>query len=153
MQTNRDASARDTRGRDTSARNTRTGDARDTRSFGELFSQLAGDLGLLVQQEVALAKKEFQTALVQAGIGVVALAVALTLATVGLIAVLTSVILALALVMPHWAAALVVGLIFIVLAGVAAYLGIQRLRKLKLIPERTAQTLRDDVAMIREKAQ
>ena len=153
MQTDRDASARDTRGRDTSARNTRTGDARDTRSFGELFSQLAGDLGLLVQQEIALAKKEFQTALVQAGIGVVALAVALTLATVGLIAVLTSVILALALVMPHWAAALVVGLIFIVLAGVAAYLGIQRLRKLKLIPERTAQTLRDDVAMIREKAQ
>ena len=148
MQTDRDTSARNT-----SARNTRTGDARDTRSFGELFSQLAGDLGLLVQQEIALAKKEFQTALVQAGIGVVALAVALTLATVGLIAVLTSVILALALVMPHWAAALVVGLIFIVLAGVAAYLGIQRLRKLKLIPERTAQTLRDDVAMIREKAQ
>ncbi len=126
--------------------------ARDPRSFGELFSKLAGDLGLLVQQEIALAKKEFLAALIQVGIGAVALAVALTLATVGLIAVLTSVILALALLMPHWAAALVVGLIFIVLAGVAAYLGIQRLRKLKLIPERTAQTLRDDVAMIREKA-
>ena len=133
-------------------RDTRSTGDPNPRSFGELFSQLAGDLGLLVQQEVALAKKEFQGALIQAGIGAVALAVALTLATVGLIAVLTSVILALALVMPHWAAALLVGLIFNVLAGVVANHGIQPLRKLKLNPERTAQTLRDDVAMIREKA-
>lgn len=124
---------------------------RDTRPFSELFSGLARDLGLLVQQEVALAKKELRQALVQAGIGAVALAVALTLATVGLVAVFTSVILALALVMPHWAAALLVGVLFLVLAGVVAYLGIQRLRKLKLVPERTAQTLREDVAMVREK--
>ena len=56
-------------------RDTRSTGDPNTRSFGELFSQLAGDLGLLVQQEVALAKKEFQGALIQAGIGAVALAV------------------------------------------------------------------------------
>ncbi len=126
---------------------------RETRSFGDLFSQLAGDTSLLVQQEVALAKKEFQASLAQAVGGVIVLAVGGVLATVGLIAILTSVILALALVMPHWAAALLVGAIFVILGIVFALVGVNRLRKLKLIPERTAQTLKDDAAMIREKAQ
>ena len=126
---------------------------RETRSFGDLFSQLAGDTSLLVQQEVALAKKEFQASLAQAVGGIIVLAVGGVLATVGLIAILTSVILALALVMPHWAAALLVGAIFVILGVVFALAGVNRLRKLKLIPERTTQTLKDDAAMIREKAQ
>lgn len=126
---------------------------RDTRPLGELFSQLAGDTTLLLRQEIALAKKEFQGALAQAVGGAIALAIGGVLATVGLIAILTSVILALALVMPHWAAALVVGILFVVLAAVFVFLGINRLRKLKLIPERTARTLKDDAAMIREKVQ
>lgn len=126
---------------------------RETRSFGDLFSQLAGDTSLLVQQEVALAKKEFQASLAQAVGGIIVLAVGGVLATVGLIAILTSVILALALVMPHWAAALLVGAIFVILGVIFALTGVNRLRKLKLIPERTAQTLKDDAAMIREKAQ
>lgn len=125
---------------------------RDTRSFGDLFSQLAGDLSLLLRQEVALAKKEFQEALAQAVGGAISLAVGGVLATVGLIAILTSVILALALIMPHWAAALLVGAIFVVLGIIFVMLGINRLKKLKLIPERTTQTLKDDAAMIREKA-
>lgn len=125
---------------------------RDTRPLGELFSQLAGDTTLLLRQEIALAKKEFQGALAQAVGGAIALAIGGVLATVGLVAILTSVILALALVMPHWAAALLVGAIFVVLGGVFVVLGINRMRKLKLIPERTARTLKDDAAMIREKA-
>lgn len=125
---------------------------RDTRSFGDLFSQLAGDLSLLLRQEVALAKKEFQEALAQAVGGAISLAVGGVLATVGLIAILTSVILALALIMPHWAAALLVGAIFVILGVIFVMLGINRLKKLKLIPERTTQTLKDDAAMIREKA-
>ena len=127
--------------------------AGETRSFSALFSGLMSDIGLLIQQEVALAKKEFQGALAQAVVGVVVLAVGGILATVGLIAVLTSIVLALALVMPDWAAALLVGVVFLVLGAIFAWIGINRMRKLKLIPERTAQTLKEDVAMIREKTQ
>ncbi len=127
--------------------------AGESRSFSTLFSGLMSDIGLLIQQEVALAKKEFQGALSQAVVGIVVLAVGGILATVGLVAVLTSIILALALVMPHWAAALLVGVVFLILGAVFAWLGISRMRKLKLIPERTAQTLKDDAAMIREKVQ
>lgn len=128
-------------------------DAREARSFSTLFSGLMSDIGLLIQQEVALAKKEFQGALAQAVVGIVVLAVGGILATVGLIAVLTSIILALALVMPHWAAALLVGVLFLVVGAIFAWVGVNRMRKLKLIPERTAQTLKDDAAMIREKVQ
>ncbi len=136
-------------------RNTNTGantsSERETRSFGDLFSQLTGDTTLLLRQEVALAKKEFQQALAQAVGGAISLAVGGILATVGLIAVLTSVILALALIMPDWAAALLVGVIFLVLAFIFVMLGVNRLKKLKLIPERTSQTLKEDAEMIREK--
>ena len=125
----------------------------ETRTFSTLFSGLMSDIGLLIQQEVALAKKEFQGALAQAVVGIIVLAVGGILASVGLVAVLASIILALALVMPHWAAALVVGVVFLVLGAVFAFIGINRMRKLKLIPERTAQTLKDDVAMVREKVQ
>ena len=124
---------------------------RETRSFGDLFSQLTNDTTLLLRQEVALAKKELQQALAQAVGGVVSLAVGGVLATVGLVAVLISVILALALVMPDWAAALLVGAIFLVLALVFVMLGINRLKKVKLTPERTSQTLKEDAEMIREK--
>ena len=124
---------------------------RETRSFSDLFSQLTSDTTLLLRQEVALAKKEFQQALAQAVGGAISLAVGGILATVGLIAVLTSVILALALIMPDWAAALLVGVIFLVLAFIFVMLGINRLKKLKLIPERTSQTLKEDAEMIREK--
>ncbi len=131
---------------------TSAGDAPgENRSFSTLFSGLMSDIGLLIQQEVALAKKEFQGALAQAVVGVVVLAVGGILASVGLIAVLTSIVLALALVMPHWAAALIVGVVFLILGAVFALIGVNRMRKLKLIPERTAQTLKDDVAMVREK--
>ena len=124
---------------------------RETRSFGDLFSQLTSDTTLLLRQEVALAKKEFQQALAQAVGGAISLAVGGILATVGLIAVLTSVILALALIMPDWAAALLVGVIFLVLAFIFVMLGVNRLKKLKLIPERTSQTLKEDAEMFREK--
>jgi uncharacterized membrane protein YqjE len=124
---------------------------RETRSFGDLFSQLTSDTTLLLRQEVALAKKEFQQALAQAVGGAISLAVGGILATVGLIAVLTSVILALALIMPDWAAALLVGVVFLVLALIFVMLGINRLKKLKLMPERTSQTLKEDAEMIREK--
>ena len=125
--------------------------ADESRSFSALFSGLMSDIGLLIQQEVALAKKEFQGALAQAVLGIIVLAVGGILASVGLVAVLASIVLALALVMPHWAAALIVGVVFLILGAVFALIGINRMRKLKLIPERTAQTLKDDVAMVREK--
>lgn len=128
-----------------------SGQERETPSFGELFGQLARDLGLLLQQEVALAKKEFQQALGQAALGAIILLVAGVLATVGLVLLLSAVVLALALVLPHWAAALLVGLVFLVLAGLGAWLGIRRLAKLRLIPERTLRTLKEDAAMFREK--
>lgn len=124
---------------------------RDVRPLGELFSKLASDVSLLIRQEIALAKKEFGQMLGQALGGAVSLVIGAVLATVGLLALLAALILALALVMPHWAAALVVGLAFIVVGAILAVIGINRLKKLKLIPERTARTLQDDAEMVREK--
>lgn len=127
------------------------GSEQDARSFSELFAQLAHDLSLLFRQEAALAKQEFSGMLKQALLGAVLLVVGGLVASVGLVALLSALVLALALVMPHWAAALVVGLAFLALGGLGMYFGIRHMGELRLVPERTAQSLRASVRMVREK--
>jgi predicted membrane metal-binding protein len=124
---------------------------RNTRSFGALFSQLAADIGLLMQQEAQLAKGEFKEMLVKLLIGLGVLAVGGLIAMVGLVALLCAVVLALALVMPHWAATLVVGLLFLVVGGLSMMFGVQRMRDFKLVPERTLTSLKQTLAMVRER--
>ncbi|ADI15314.1 phage holin family protein [Truepera radiovictrix] len=124
---------------------------RDTRPLGELLSKLASDVSLLVRQEVALAKKEFSQTLGQAVGGAVVLIIGAVLAIAGTLALLAALILALSLVMAPWAAALVVGLGFLLIGAILAVIGINRLKKLQLVPERTARTLQEDAEMVREK--
>ena len=127
------------------------GSDRDTRSFGALFSQLAADISLLMQQEAQLAKGEYKEMLVKLLIGLGVLAVGGLIAMVGLVALLCAVVLALALVMPHWAATLVVGLLFLIIGGLSMVFGVQRMRHFKLVPERTLNSLRQTLAMVRER--
>lgn len=123
----------------------------DTRSFRTLFSQLAADLSLLLRQEARLAKGEYREMFIQVALGLAVLLVGSVLAGVGLVALLCAIVLALALVMPYWAAALVMGLIFAILGALALYLGVKRLRHFRLLPERTARSLRATAAMVRER--
>ena len=57
---------------------------------------------------------------------------------------------ALALVIPTWAAALIVGMIIIVVGGLFAKSGLGMLSLRTLTPDRTAQSLQKDARMVRE---
>jgi hypothetical protein len=117
----------------------------DSRSTPELVKAIASDTATLVRKEVELARQEITEALVaraKAGgafgaAGVMGLYMLLFLAVAGA--------LALALVLPAWAAFLIVGGVFMVFAGGAAMFGRMRIKHASMAPEETKRTVKEDV--------
>jgi uncharacterized membrane protein YqjE len=121
------------------------------RSLATLLSDLAGETVELFRQELALFKAELQEKLNRAGSGAAALAAAALIAFSAWLFLLLAAVFALAIVVPLWAAALIVGVLVLVIAGVLALYGRNRLRADALTPERTLRSLREDRAWIRER--
>jgi uncharacterized membrane protein len=119
-------------------------------SLGKLFSDLTEKTSLLMRQEVALAKKELGETVSQALSDVISLAVGAALAYIGLLALVAAAILGLALVLPAWASALIVGAIIVLIGGVLLLRGLNNLKKLDLMPRRTVDTLKEDVQAVKE---
>ena len=122
----------------------------EQRSLGELFKELAGDLGVLVQKEALLAKTELagkarfaakNGALVAIG-GVVAFYASLVL--VG------ALVLALGTAIPLWAAALLVGLVLAAGAAALALIGTKKLRQVDPKPRETIRTMKENQLWLRE---
>ena len=125
--------------------------ARAERSIGALFSDLASETAELFRQELALFKAEMQEKLGKAGVGAAALAAAALIAFSGWLFLLLAAVYALAIVVPPWAAALIVGVLVLAIAGVLALIGRSRMRADALTPERTLRSLREDQAWIKER--
>ncbi|MDB6046483.1 MAG: phage holin family protein [Gammaproteobacteria bacterium] len=113
-----------------------------------LLRRLTEDVSKLFRQEVALATAEITRSLTGVVRGAAWLAIAGALLFAGLLVLLAAAVLALALILPSWAAALIVGF------GVgAAGFGLLRIggRKLAgttIAPKHTAESLRMDKAVI-----
>jgi hypothetical protein len=118
-------------------------------SLGELVSTATRDLSLLVQQEIALAKAEAKQTAVSAGLGAAFLGAAGGLGFFGAIALTIGAAEALDSIglTRGWAFVVVAAALFVV-AGLLALFGATRLRRVKP-PERTLQTVKDDVAWIK----
>jgi putative superfamily III holin-X len=123
---------------------------KDEASAAELFTTLARDTSILVKTEVQLAAVEMtqkardassHLALVGAGGG---------LALAGLLALMTAAIAALAMVIPVWMAALLVGSLVAVVGYVMVHTGLERLRRLSPVPKETVKTLKDDAIWAKE---
>ena len=110
-----------------------------------LVGQVAGDVGTLVKKEVELARQEITEAIMArvkaiaafVAIGVIAMFIVGFLGAAGAAA--------LDLVVPLWLALLIVAGAFLVLAALAAVFGVARLKKPPLKPEKTKQTIKEDV--------
>ncbi|HEV2303294.1 MAG TPA: phage holin family protein [Stellaceae bacterium] len=120
------------------------------RSFTALLADLATEAGLLLRQEIALFKAELAEKRGLFGRGAVLLAGGACIAFGGFLALLAAAAAGLALVMPVWEAALIVGVAALVLGGALACLGRRRLAARELVPRRTLASLREDEAWLRE---
>ena len=106
-------------------------------SLGQLLSDLVGDVGRLLRQELRLAQCEISEKLQRAQNGVYAIVTGLLVAFCALLILLQALVIALGNVMPPWAAALSVGLALAVIAYLLIRQGRANLRARNLIPERT----------------
>ncbi|HEX2150567.1 MAG TPA: phage holin family protein [Stellaceae bacterium] len=121
------------------------------RSLTTLLSDVAGETVELVRQELALFKAELQEKLSKAGIGAALVGAGALIAYSGWLFLLLAAVYALALVVPAWAAALIVGALVLGIGGVLALIGKSRLRADALTPERSMRSLREDQAWIKER--
>jgi len=119
-------------------------------SIGELMSQLSSQTSRLVRDEIRLAQKEFQESAKHAGIGAGLLSVAGLLAFLGLATSIAAGVAALSLVLRVWAAALIVGAVLFVAAGIAALVSRKEAREATPAAPRTVETIKADIQEVKD---
>ncbi|HEY6235605.1 MAG TPA: phage holin family protein [Candidatus Elarobacter sp.] len=123
------------------------------RPIGDLLRELGDEISTLVRQEIALAKVEIaektKPAIASAGMfGGTAL---LSLGAFG--ALTTFLIALIALWVPVWASALIVTVVYGIVAFVLAQTGKKKLHEAApLVPEQTAQTVKEDIEWAKTRA-
>ena len=118
---------------------------------GELVQLLASQVSELVRGELELARTELAAKGKRAGAGAGLAGGGGVVALYGLGALIAAGIAALALLWPVWLAALVVGVVLLIVAGVLALAGRSQLRRaVPAAPEHAVQSVRDDVTTVRE---
>jgi hypothetical protein len=124
---------------------------KDDRSLGELFGDLARDMGVLVRQEVGLATTEMTHKATRMARSVAVVAVGGLVAYAGLLAIVAAIIIALAAAgLAWWLAALVVGVVVAAIGGVLVQRGMNVLKRADLTPTETVQTLKEDTQWAKE---
>lgn len=120
----------------------------------ELSRRLLTDVRLIFGRQAQLAKLELEdkgSRLRTAGVEIAAAAV---VAVFGVGVLIAAAVLALTIVLPAWAAALIVGAVLVAVAAVLFLLGRARLRSLgSLAPTETIEAAREDVAWIRRETE
>ena len=122
------------------------------RGTGELVKDLSAQVSRLVHQEVELAKTEMAEKGKKAGIGVGMFGGAAVAGLLMLGSLTACLILALALALSAWAAALIVTALWGVIAGVLALHGRAKMREIgKPVPEETIETVKEDVQWLKDR--
>jgi MFS family permease len=100
----------------------------------------------LVRKDVEMAREEIATKAKQVGVGAGMFGAAGAIALVAFGSLTAAAILGLAIVLPAWAAALIVGIVLAIVAGVVALTGKRNLAAgAPPVPSETARTVKDDV--------
>lgn len=129
---------------------TASGATRERRGLFKLISDIPGLLRELIEAEIASLKAEIVGKLKAAGIGAGFLVTAGVFAFFATLVLTAAGILALALVLPAWASALIVGGALLALAGIAAAIGVAQLKHgVPPTPTQTIESVKEDVRVVR----
>jgi hypothetical protein len=125
----------------------------DERSVAQLVTDATNQLSTLVRDEIRLAMAEVQQKGRRIGLGAGLLGAALFVALLGAGALVACLILLLALVMPAWLAALIVGVVVLIVAAVLAMAGKNQAQSgVPPVPEEAVASIRQDIAVVKEGA-
>ncbi|MFY0406637.1 phage holin family protein [Solicola sp. PLA-1-18] len=118
-------------------------------SVGQLLGQLSEQTSRLVRDEMQLAKIEIRDTVRHAGLGAGLFSAAGVLALYGVGALVATAIIALALLVDLWLAALIVTVVLFAGAGLAALVGKKQVGQVSVTPERAVENVKRDVAEVK----
>jgi len=115
-----------------------------------LLQDIVGNIQEIIRSEVRLAKAEVREDVSSMGKAAGMLVAGGVLAVYALGILLLCVVYALRGPLPDWAAALIVGLVVAVAAAVMMIVGLKRIRSVNPMPERTIDSIKEDVQWVRQ---
>jgi membrane protein len=123
--------------------------AKNERSIADVLRDIATNIQEIVRSEIRLARVELteEGQKFVSGARVLAIGAVVALYAVGF--VLLGAMFALELVMPAWVAALILGAVLLIAAGIAVSAGLSRLKAIKA-PVKTMQTVKEDALWMKE---
>ncbi|MEU0312005.1 phage holin family protein [Nocardioides sp. NPDC006273] len=120
-------------------------------SMGELVSRLSEEMSHLVRGEFELARLELTEKAKHTGKGAGVFGAAGLVALYGVGVLIASAILALALVLDAWLAALLVGVVLLAIAGIMALVGKKEVSEgAPMKPERATENIKRDVEAVKQ---
>ncbi|MGB3356241.1 MAG: phage holin family protein [Mycobacterium sp.] len=119
-------------------------------STPQLLGQLSEQTSRLVRDELRLAQKEFQESVRHAGLGAGLISAAGLLALLGLMTVIAAAVAGLSLILPVWAAALIVAAVLFICAGVAALISRKQVQQVPPPAAESVDSVKLDLEQIKE---
>ena len=110
----------------------------------DLVRHLLDQVSTLFRQELSLATAELSRSLSALIVGVTSVAIAGALLFAGLLVLLFAAVTGLALVLPAWLAAVIVGVVVVVIGASLLGVGVSRFKAATVPPKRSAESLRKD---------
>jgi membrane protein len=121
----------------------------EDRSTVDLVKSIGTDASLLVRKEIELARQEVKEGVAARIVGIAGLGVAGVVGLFALGFLLAAAAAGLDEVLQPWASRLIVAVVLLLVAGVAAMVGISMLRSKPLTPVKTKETVKEDVEWAR----
>jgi uncharacterized membrane protein YqjE len=120
------------------------------RSFSDVIRDIVGNVQEIVRSEVRLAKTEILEEAAKVKSSTVLLGVGAITAIFAILFLLLAIVYGLALVVPSWAAAVIVGVALAVVASVLLASGVTRFKQIHPTPARTVESIKENVAWAKQ---
>jgi len=121
----------------------------EERSISAIMQDVMGDVSEIVRSEIKLAKTEVKTEAAEVARTLPFLGIGVLFAVGAFAMALTTGVLAFGLIVPYWAAALIMFALTAIIAAVFTSFGTARLKSIRLKPVKTIQTLEENAQWLK----
>jgi hypothetical protein len=121
------------------------------RSIGEILQDVLRNLQEIVRSEVRLAKTEAREELIKAKTAALFVAVGALCSIFTVFFLLLAAVYALTLVVPNWAAAVIVAVVVLAVAAVTLVAGLKQIKRVHPAPAKTVETIKENVAWAKQR--
>jgi len=127
-----------------------SGDSQSEGSIATLLQDIVGNIQGIIRSEVKLAKAEVTEDATSIGKAAGMLVAGAVLGIYALGILLLFLVYALEGPLPDWLAALIVGIVFAVAAGVLVKVGLARVKSVNPAPEKTIDSVKEDIQWVKQ---